>query len=285
MKYYEIAEIGIKLNTDKKIDSSKKFKLFEINKNKFEALKNKIDFKIINDNMPAINQSNFIYEGIESFIQKDYNKNICFLRWKGSDSRLCHIDYCNGNHDIIVDKNNEFIPKTWQLFEIMNLVKLFGQFNTLILHSSFISYKEKGIIFTGPSGIGKSTQADLWAKYQNSNIINGDRTLLKKSDGKWFGYGFPYSGSSEHCLNQSYEIKLIVVLEQGKKNEIKKLSGIEKLKYVYSQIAINKWDKELNITIIDLVNKLLSDIEVVKLSCLPNKESVELLKNFIEGMC
>ena len=284
MYYYEIAEVGIKLDTDKKIDSSQKFKLFEIDKNKFDMLKNKIIFKVTNNNMPIKNKSKVIHEGIESFVQKDYNGNIWFLR-SGSTSHLCHIDYNNGDHEIIIDQNNKVIPKTWQLFEVMNVVKIFAQFNTLILHSSFISYKDKGIIFTGPSGIGKSTQADLWAKYQNSNIINGDRTLLKKSGGKWFGYGFPYSGSSNHCLNESNEIKFIVVLEQGDKNEIKKLSGIEKLKYVYSQIAINKWDKELNITIINLVEKLLSDVEVIKLSCLPNEESVEELKKFIEGMC
>ena len=284
MYYYEIAEVGIKLDTDKKIDSSQKFKLFEIDKNKFDMLKNKIIFKVTNNNMPIKNKSKVIHEGIESFVQKDYNGNIWFLR-SGSTSHLCHIDYNNGDHEIIIDQNNKVIPKTWQLFEVMNVIKVFAQFNTLILHSSFISYKDKGIIFTGASGIGKSTQADLWAKYQNSNIINGDRTLLKKSGGKWFGYGFPYSGSSNHCLNQSYEIKLIVALEQGNKNEIKRLSGIEKLKYVYSQTAINKWDKELNITIINLVEKLLSDVEVIKLSCLPNEESVEELKKFIEGMC
>lgn len=284
MYYYEIAEVGIKLDTDKKIDSSQKFKLFEIDKNKFDMLKNKIIFKVTNNNMPIKNKSKVIHEGIESFVQKDYNGNIWFLR-SGSTSHLCHIDYNNGDHEIIIDQNNKVIPKTWQLFEVMNVIKVFAQFNTLILHSSFISYKDKGIIFTGASGIGKSTQADLWAKYQNSNIINGDRTLLKKSEGKWFGYGFPYSGSSNHCLNQSYEIKLIVALEQGNKNEIKRLSGIEKLKYVYSQTAINKWDKELNITIINLVEKLLSDVEVIKLSCLPNEESVEELKKFIEGMC
>ena len=284
MYYYEIAEVGIKLDTDKKIDSSQKFKLFEIDKNKFDMLKNKIIFKVTNNNMPIKNKSKVIHEGRESFVQKDYIGNIWFLR-SGSTSHLCHIDYNNGDHEIIIDQNNKVIPKTWQLFEVMNVVKIFAQFNTLILHSSFISYKDKGIIFTGPSGIGKSTQADLWAKYQNSNIINGDRTLLKKSGGKWFGYGFPYSGSSNHCLNQSYEIKLIVALEQGNKNEIKRLSGIEKLKYVYSQTAINKWDKELNITIINLIEELLSDVEVIKLSCLPNEESVEKLKKFIEGMC
>ena len=57
MYYYEIAEVGIKLDTDKKIDSSQKFKLFEIDKNKFDMLKNKIIFKVTNNNMPIKNKS------------------------------------------------------------------------------------------------------------------------------------------------------------------------------------------------------------------------------------
>lgn len=30
------------------------------------------------------------------------------------------------------------------------------------LHASVINWKDKGILFSAPSGTGKSTQADLW---------------------------------------------------------------------------------------------------------------------------
>lgn len=280
MYYCEIADIGIKLDMDREVTSSERFNLFEIDKKKFDNLQNKVVFKVTNNEIPKIDKSKIIYKGIESFVQKHYNGNIWFFGRSILNSKFCHIEYDNGEHEIRINEDSH--NEVWEFFEIMNVVKLFAQFDALILHSSFISYKDKGILFTGPSGIGKSTQADLWAKYQNSNIVNGDRSLLKKVDGRWFGYGFPYSGSSLHCLNQSYEIKLIVALEKGNKNEITKLKGIEKLKYIYSQIAINKWDKELNIKIINLVAQLLSDVEVIRLSCLPNDGAVEILKEFIE---
>lgn len=280
MYYYNIADLGIKLDINRDLKSSARFKLFEINKVMFNNLENKVIFKVTDNKLPVIEKSKVIYQGIESFVQKYYNGNIWFYGNPVLGSQLCHIEYNNGEHEIRI--NDDSHNEVWKFFEIMNIVKLFAKFDTLILHSSFISYKDKGILFTGPSGIGKSTQADLWAKYQKSNIVNGDRSLLKKVDGRWFGYGFPYSGSSIHCLNQSYEIKLIVALEKGNKNEITRLKGIDKLKYVYSQIAINKWDKELNIKIINLVDQLLNDVEVIRLSCLPNEGAVEMLKEFIE---
>lgn len=49
-----------------------------------------------------------------------------------------------------------------------------------ILHASFIEYEGQAVLFTGPSGIGKSTQAGLWEQYEDAQILNGDRTILRK---------------------------------------------------------------------------------------------------------
>ena len=74
-----------------------------------------------------------------------------------------------------------------------------------------------------------------------------------------------------------------MILEQGKQNNLVKLSNIEKFKYIYSQISVNKWDKYLNTKIIDLVTDLVSNVSIIKLSCLPNESAVKILKSFIEG--
>lgn len=283
MYYYEIAGVGIKLDTDKIFNSSENFKKFEIDCNRFEKVNNKVVFEISNNIIPKVNKQKIIYQEVESFLQQDIYKDIWFLGIKKIIPYCCHINYRNGIHKIYIKKEMEYkVKDVWKLFAIMDLVNLFGQFDTLIFHSSFISYRDKAILFTGPSGIGKSTQADLWKKYENTDIVNGDRSVINKIDNKWYAYGLPYSGSSNYCLNKKCEIKLIVVLEQGDTNNITKLRGVEKFKYIYEQTAFNKWDKELNIKIIDLVQELIDDVEIVKLSCTPNQEAVELLKKFIE---
>lgn len=283
MYYYEIADVGIKLDTDKIFKSSNKFKKFEIDCDKFEKLDNKVVFEISNNIIPKVNEKKIIYEEVECFMQQEIDKDIWFLGRKKFVPYCCHINYRNGIHKIYIKKEKDYkVKDIWKLFAIMDLVNLFGQFNTLIFHSSFVSYKDKAILFTGPSGIGKSTQADLWKNYENTDIVNGDRSAINKIDDKWYAYGLPYSGSSNYCLNKKSQIKLIVALDQGDTNKIIKLSGAEKFKYVYSQIAFNKWDKELNIKIIDLIQKLIDDVEIVKLSCTPTYDAVEVLKNFIE---
>ena len=71
------------------------------------------------------------------------------------------------------------------------------------------------ILFSGPSGIGKSTQAGLWTKYRKARVINGDRTLLKKENGRWMSLGWPICGSSEICYNEAYPVKAVIFLGQG----------------------------------------------------------------------
>ena len=56
--------------------------------------------------------------------------------------------------------------------------------DAMVLHCSVLKVKSGVILFSGPSGIGKSTQAGLWMKYRKARVINGDRTLLKKENGR-----------------------------------------------------------------------------------------------------
>ena len=48
--------------------------------------------------------------------------------------------------------------------------------DAMVLHCSVLKVKSGVILFSGPSGIGKSTQAGLWTKYRKARVINGDRT-------------------------------------------------------------------------------------------------------------
>lgn len=60
----------------------------------------------------------------------------------------------------------------------------------LHLHSSFVLHQGKALLFTGPSGIGKTTQAELWRDYQGSMIVNGDACLMRKIEGAYFRYHY-----------------------------------------------------------------------------------------------
>lgn len=155
--------------------------------------------------------------------------------------------------------------------------------NRLLLHACCIETHLGGICFSGPSGIGKSTQGDLWRKYENAALINGDRPILYKDNQKWFGYGSPYAGSSKVHINRRTPLKAIILLEQSKACSIKKMEGIKAFQKIFSQLTISHWNKDMVNKACCLVEQLINDIPIYELSCTPDKDAVDLLKSTLLG--
>ena len=102
----------------------------------------------------------------------------------------------------------------------------------VILHCSVVKTGDQVMLLSGPSGIGKSTHADLWVKYKNAEVINGDRTLICKKGDQWMSLGWPICGSSEICHNEDYPISRVVFLGQAKENQGRRLSYVEGIKHL-----------------------------------------------------
>lgn len=194
--------------------------------------------------------------------------------WMESDGNNIHIYY-------LKDSLKHF-PTERQVFGVICLEDLLNRHHGFILHSSFIRWNDIGIVFTAPSGTGKSTQADLWEKYEHAEILNGDRTALRCIDGVWKAYGLPYAGSSDIYRNESALLKCIVVLKQAKENSLELLKGKRAYLAIYSGLTLHPWDEEfMNRALFDL-DDLLNKIPIYQLSCRPDKDAVELLKKEME---
>ena len=165
---------------------------------------------------------------------------------------------------------------------LLALERRMNNFNSYVLHSSYIVYQNQAILFSAPSGTGKSTQADLWKKYRNIEIINGDRTLLTLKDDCFFANGWPVCGSSKICFNQTYPIKAIVLLQQGKQNQISQLSYIEKTKRLLKEITINYHNQEYLDNALVFIEQLITKIPIINLSCTISKEAVECLDDYLK---
>ena len=176
----------------------------------------------------------------------------------------------------------KYAKYSMNILKIINIEQILNKFDAFILHCSFIKYKNKAILFSAPSGTGKSTQADLWSKYENAEIINGDRAGLRKIDDKWLAYGLPFAGSSNIFKNKKAPISHIIVLRQGKENKLTRLSPREAFIKIYSETTVHTWDKEFQENIVNMITDLVQKIPVYQYECLPDKSAVDYLKKKIE---
>ena len=153
----------------------------------------------------------------------------------------------------------------------------------LVLHCAYMAYKDTAVLFSAPSGTGKTTQATLWERYRGTRVVNGDKSLLNNVEGEWRANGWPVCGSSQVCHNESMPIRAIVMLSQGKENTITKLSPFQAFSQIYSQITINFWNKQAQQRAMDLIEDLVTNVPVYHLSCTISEEAVQTLEQMIAG--
>ncbi len=191
--------------------------------------------------------------------------------WADITHRNLICDYVGGSEDLILS--------TLNLLNLLELENFFRYFQGLIFHSSFVSYQNSGILFCAPSGTGKSTQAELWSKYEGADILNGDRALVRKIQDTWTAFGLPVAGSSGIYRNESAPVKALVLLRQGQVNSIRRVSPFEALRFIYPEVTIHRWDSDFVNTSLNLLLDLLGSIGVYCLECRPDQDAVSLLKH------
>lgn len=145
------------------------------------------------------------------------------------------------------------------------------------LHCATIEDQGRGILFLGPSGIGKTTQAERWAEFRGSSIINGDVGFVQRTEREYIAWGTPWHGSSPYCLNTSVPVKALVVLKQAQENKLRELTGFEKVAEVSGSVFYPTWLEDGMDLCTDTLNHLLTDLPVYRLDNRADREAVELL--------
>lgn len=157
------------------------------------------------------------------------------------------------------------------------------QRHIIYLHSSLIDYQGNGLMFLGPSGIGKTTQAELWNQYRDALIINGDVVFVQETPDAFLGWGTPWHGSSPYCENTSVPVKALIVLKQAPENSIRELTGFEKVTAVSNNVFYPRWLEGGMELCLETLNHLLSALPVYELSCRPDEDAVRLTEEAVFG--
>lgn len=153
--------------------------------------------------------------------------------------------------------------------------------DALLMHASAVCVNDKAIVFTAASGVGKTTQAELWQKYRNATVINGDKVFLTKEAEKIVAWGSPWNGSSPYAENIGAEAAAIIVLEQAEENSIRKLQGMEMLQKLLPHVFFPNWDAKCERAVFGLLDALLERTDVYLLSCRPDEDAVALVEKTV----
>lgn len=168
------------------------------------------------------------------------------------------------------------------LLRMIPLRRILLERGVLFLHASQIAVGERGILFTAPSGTGKTTQAGLWQRCRGARILCNDRTL---TDGIRT-YGFPVDGSAPVISGEVATLGAIVVLEQAAQNTVRRLRPREALARLMSQMVIDTWDQGSRTRALQLLSELMEKTPVYLLRCTPDEGAVVCLEHqlYMDGV-
>lgn len=153
----------------------------------------------------------------------------------------------------------------------------------MILHSSAISYKNQGILFSAPSGTGKSTHTKLWKKLwpDSVEIINDDTPALLFHNNVPYMYGLPWSGKGEN-KNMSVPLKSVVFLERSEQNVIKK-SDIDSAVFFMLEQSLKPFSEEGIDKILQPIQRLIENIPIYIIGVNMNDDAAVMVRDTVFG--
>ena len=152
------------------------------------------------------------------------------------------------------------------------------RFDGMMLHASAVAVDGKAYLFSGRSGIGKSTHTALWQETfgEKVKLFNDDKPALRRIDGVWYAYGTPWSGKHGININMQATLAGICFLKRGEQNVIRRLSPREALPLVISQ-TLRKFENAEQLSLmLSCVDGLVRDVPIYELYSRPEADAARL---------
>lgn len=239
-------------------------------------------FRIVS---PRILKEHASYEAflVEDTVKEDYLYEICPVQTNVAPEQASSVQVRREGNNFKVSISESLLSEITiaNLFSAAQTATLFPERNEFVLHTSYVVYQGKAILFCAPSGTGKSTQAKFWSLARNTITVNEDRAIVFRQNGMYFAGGCWATGKSSTCRNISAPIHRIVLLEQGVENTVVNLPLAEKVKRIIAQCSFEAENMQMREKIICNILDLIAAVPVIGYACVNDISAVEELEKHL----
>lgn len=214
--------------------------------------------------------------------EPDFVITVCYSDDEAQDAFSKTYRVKNGARVVFTEKYRGKISAKSALEEA-GIFRVLAEHGGVVLHSSYVLTKAgEAVLFSAPSGTGKSTQAELWRKFAGARVINGDRALIKAENGVTAN-GILFSGTSGISENVTAPLCAIVLLRQCEKNELRRVSGKEAFMRMLPQCSYYPEEEENLRLVTGILADVISAVPVYDFGCVPDESAVAALNEVLYG--
>jgi len=179
--------------------------------------------------------------------------------------------------DILPRKSSQLIfDPLFHPFGSLLMIYLSHFSSGFLIHASGIKEKDMGYMFTGVSGIGKSTMCKLWLK-QGAIVINDDRLWVQKIENEWRIFSTPMSHYMQKPIMSN--LSKIFLLSQSPENYISQISNNQGALRIMTNCIQHLFDKKMTTSHLDTILEMTNKIPVYELGFKPTDEIVYIIRN------
>lgn len=283
---YKLADIGFGFDTDEEIAPADYYSRFRISETEFDSLKERHVFSFRGNIESLPDFGNILFSSSEQSVYEYGDGYARVLNRFDTQSYkcVCFQSPHKPGGEIYFTRGGETARRTEaELFRIIDLFSALLFYDAFIIHGSAVELDGKVCIFSGDSGIGKSTQARLWKKHNGAQILNGDRVILRRVGDEWKACGLPMCGSSDICRVFSLPVQAVVFLGQARKNKVYIPDDFNKIMLTVSQSGCGTGKREDSVKILSLAESMAGSIKIIKYECTARKKAAVYLKEYLDN--
>jgi hypothetical protein len=148
----------------------------------------------------------------------------------------------------------------------------------IMVHASGIDYNGRGYLFSGISGKGKTTIAQLWEN-KGGRVIHDDRLIIRRKGQKYIMHNTPvYNNEGPRSSN----LDGIFIIEHGSENIITPLNGAKAVSLMMANCIQHNWERNIIKGLLESVTSLCQSVPVYRLSFKPNESIIDHIINLNE---
>ncbi len=148
------------------------------------------------------------------------------------------------------------------------------------LHGAAVEKDGRAVLFTGPSGIGKSARARAWTAHLGAVLISGDRPLVRPDTMEVLG--MPWDGKEQCFRNVRLPLASICEVRRGERFSARRLSPAQARRLLAQQSFLPMWDTETAAAQMANLFRLAGSGRVLRVFGGKEREDAEALQAAIE---
>ncbi len=171
------------------------------------------------------------------------------------------------------------------LFHVIRFLYLYRaqQEGIYAIHSASFLYEGRAWLFSGHSGMGKSTHTNMWHDLLHVPLLNGDLNLISLTkEGEPVVYGLPWCGTSGISTQGTFDLGGIIMLRQAPYDRMEDLAPDEQALRIMHRLISPTWTRKQTREALTFTENLSDRILVKQLSCTKNPSAVTCCKESID---